>query len=387
MQPSSVTINTSTPNLTNIDFKDSTVSQTDLSLWMYSTLYVPGGPNASITLYSTNSSADTVNAIVSFVLNDSLMYNYANPTPTMITSTPNGDSLKWNMALSPSYALNNIQVFINTPSSYPMGLFIQSCGSVMPVSAVDSNLSNNSYCVNKYTATSYDPNDKTVNPQGIGPIGGITTNDSILDYVVRFQNTGTAEAMNIKILDTLSSKVNINTFEVLACSHSYMVEVLNGNILQFKFNDINLPDSNTNEPLSHGFIAYRIHQKAGNVPGDEIKNTASIYFDFNSPVVTNTTLNTIIIPTAVHELSNLTSFLVYPTPVNDELNIILKGTVGKKIQIDLINAIGRKVKSTHRSINMNETYTIDVSELPVGYYVLKVTNAHDVQTQKILIAR
>ncbi len=386
-QPSSVTINTSTPNLTNIDFKDSTISQTDLSLWMYSTLYVPGGPNASITLYPSNSSADTVNAIVSFVLNDSLMYNYANPAPTMITSTPNGDSLTWNMALSPSYALNNIQVFINTPSSYPMGLFIQSCGSVMPVSAIDSNLSNNSYCVNKFTASSYDPNDKTVSPQGIGPIGGITINDSVLDYVVRFQNTGTAEAMNIKILDTLSSKVNINTFEVLASSHNYMVDVLNGTILQFKFNHINLPDSNTNEPLSHGFIAYRIHQKTGNIPGDEIKNTASIYFDFNSPVVTNTTLNTIITPTAVHDLSNPTTILAYPSPVTDELNIILKGAIGKDIHIDLINAIGRKVKSIHRLRNMNETYAINVSELPVGHYVLKITNARDVHTQKILIAR
>ncbi len=315
------------------------------------------------------------------------MYNYANPAPTMITSTPNGDSLTWNMALSPSYALNNIQVFINTPSSYPMGLFIQSCGSVMPVSAVDSNLSNNSYCVNKFTASSYDPNDKTVSPQGIGPIGGITTNDSVLDYVVRFQNTGTAEAMNIKILDTLSSKVNINTFEVLASSHNYMVDVLNGTILQFKFNHINLPDSNTNEPLSHGFIAYRIHQKTGNIPGDEIKNTASIYFDFNSPVVTNTTLNTIITPTAVHDLSNPTTILAYPSPVTDELNIILKGAIGKDIHIDLINAIGRKVKSIHRLRNTNEAYVINVSELPVGYYVLKITNAHDVHTQKILIAR
>jgi uncharacterized repeat protein (TIGR01451 family) len=268
-----------------------------------------------------------------------------------------------------------------------MGLFIQSCGSVMPVSTVDSNLSNNSYCVNKYTATSYDPNDKTASPHGIGSIGGITTSDSILDYVVRFQNTGTAEAMNIKILDTLSSKVNINTFEVLASSHSYMVELLNGNTLQFKFNHINLPDSNSNEPLSHGFIAYRLHQQTGNVPGDEIKNTASIYFDYNSPVVTNTTLNTIITPTAVNDLSNPASFLVYPSPVTNELNIVMKGAVGKEIQMDLINAIGRKVKSMHTFRNMNETYTMQVSELPVGYYVLKVRSAQEVQTKKILIAR
>ena len=393
-QPTSVTLSPASANLTNIDFKDSTISQVDLDLWMYSTRYVPGGPDAWIKLFPSNYSANTVNAVISFVLNDSLIYNYANPTPTNITSTPNGDSLTWIMALPPGYispylSWNNppVKIFINTPSSYPMGLYIQSCGSVMPIGAVDSNLSNNSYCVNKFTSTAYDPNDKTVSPQGIGSIGGITSSDSVLDYVIRFQNTGSSEAMNIKILDTLSSKVNINTFEVLASSHNYMVEVFNGNILRFKFNNINLPDSNTNEPLSHGFIAYRVHQKTGNIPGDEIKNTASIYFDFNAPIVTNTTLNTIITPAAVPDLDRETSLITYPSPVADEVTILMKGSVGKEIQIDLINAIGQKMKSMHFIRASNESVSMKVSDLPEGYYMLKVSSDKIVRTKKILIAR
>ena len=391
-QPSLLNISSTIPNLSNIDFMDSVANSTDLGLWMYSTMYVPGGANAFIKIFPLNYSTDTVQAIVSFVLNDSLIYNYSNPVPDNVTSTPNGDSLTWIVAVPHTYFFPSwwsappIQVFVNTPTSYSAGLFIQSCGSILPSSGIDSNLSNNQYCVNGVTATSFDPNDKTVNPIGFGSNGGITLNDSVLEYMIRFQNTGTAEAMNIKILDTLSSKLDINTFEVLASSHNYMVEVLNGTSLQFKFNDIHLPDSNTNEPLSHGFIAYRIHQKTGNSIGDEIKNTAHIYFDFNSPVVTNTTLNTIISPNAISELNDPFSFSVYPSPARDELNIIMKETNQKELSARLLNALGQPVRSFILKKAMSGIYKIPVSEFENGHYILEIRGSKGVRRQKVLIA-
>ncbi len=140
---------------------------------------------------------------------------------------------------------------------------------------------------------SYDPNDKQVVPFGL-------TNQNLiektteLDYTIRFQNTGTIEAVNIVVLDTLSEFLDIETIRLGMVSHDYKL-LIDGDadtrILRFEFDNINLPDSNTNEPASHGFIKFKIKQKANNAIGTIIKNRAAIYFDFNSPIITNTISN------------------------------------------------------------------------------------------------
>jgi hypothetical protein len=61
------------------------------------------------------------------------------------------------------------------------------------------------------------------------------------------------------------------------------------------FDNIALPDSTTNEAGSHGFVQYSVRAKAGLPNGAQIPNTASIYFDFNLPVVTNATHSTLVI--------------------------------------------------------------------------------------------
>jgi hypothetical protein len=40
------------------------------------------------------------------------------------------------------------------------------------------------------------------------------------------------------------------------------------------------------------------------MPGNPILNTAAIYFDFNSPVITNTTSTEVMSPVATHRLCN-----------------------------------------------------------------------------------
>jgi len=262
-----------------------------------------------------------------------------------------------------------------------------SCGSVLPVAGTDMNLANNNSCVTAHTVASFDPNDKSVSPIGVGNNGGITLQDSVLDYVIRFQNTGTSEAMNIKILDTLSTKLNIHSFQVKASSHNYILEVLDSNILQFKFKDINLPDSNTNEPLSHGFIAYRIHQKAGNIMGDEIKNTASIYFDFNSPVVTNTTLNTIISPTSVTFYGDEISLHVYPVPATNELYIQLKGMTGKQVNIEIIDQLGKIATYKTFGRSHDDLYKLSVSDIASGLYELRISDDSRMKSRKIVVDR
>ncbi|MCC7246081.1 MAG: T9SS type A sorting domain-containing protein [Saprospiraceae bacterium] len=138
----------------------------------------------------------------------------------------------------------------------------------------------------------FDPNDKSAVPTGVGPLHLVKANTD-LEYLIRFQNTGTDTAFNIVVLDTLSQYLDATTARPGAASHEYGFQILEGNILRFAFDNIHLPDSNINEATSHGYVKFLIKQKPDLADGTKLLNSAAIYFDFNEPVITNTVLHTI----------------------------------------------------------------------------------------------
>ena len=143
--------------------------------------------------------------------------------------------------------------------------------------------------VNAYVASSFDPNDKTATPK-LSP--SQVAAGKYIDYVIRYQNTGNASADHVVITDTLSSQLQANTLEMVSTSHSTKTTII-GNAVSFEMHNIKLPASSANEPKSHGFIRFRIKPKATLVLGDSVKNKAAIYFDYNSPVITNTAVTKI----------------------------------------------------------------------------------------------
>ncbi len=140
--------------------------------------------------------------------------------------------------------------------------------------------------------SSYDPNDKTGYPLGVSEDHFIMPNGKI-DYVIRFQNTGTDTAFNIVVRDTLSQNLNIYSVQTGVSSHNYSFRMYDQNILEWTFSNIMLPDSNNNEVLSHGFLTFSVFQQPNLPDGTIINNSADIYFDFNDPVITNQTTHTI----------------------------------------------------------------------------------------------
>jgi hypothetical protein len=159
---------------------------------------------------------------------------------------------------------------------------------------------------------SYDPNDKAVTPEGVTD-GHYTPTRSWLDYVIRFQNTGTDVAYKVVVTDTLSEHLDLATLQVGAASHACKVAVSGKGrpVLTFTFNNIMLPDSNANEPKSHGYIQFSIKPKAGLPEKARIENYADIFFDYNEPVRTNTTLNTLYdVPPVVAEAVKLDAGVV-----------------------------------------------------------------------------
>jgi len=98
---------------------------------------------------------------------------------------------------------------------------------------------------------SWDPNDKQGFPLGYGPDRYIRPGTE-LEYLIRFQNTGTDTAFNVVIRDTLANWLDPLTVRIGASSHDYRFELAGEGVLIFDFQNILLPDSNVNEPLSHG---------------------------------------------------------------------------------------------------------------------------------------
>ncbi len=136
---------------------------------------------------------------------------------------------------------------------------------------------------------SFDPNDKEAT-QVLTPTQ-VTLGKEII-YTIRFQNTGNDTAFNVTISDSLSSDLQANTLELVESSHNCKTTV-NGNVVLFELFNIRLPDSNVNEIGSHGFVRFRVKPKATLINGDNVSNTAFIYFDYNVPVVTNTAITQI----------------------------------------------------------------------------------------------
>jgi uncharacterized repeat protein (TIGR01451 family) len=180
---------------------------------------------------------------------------------------------------------------------------------------------------------SFDPNDKTGYPLGVTDEKWIRKGQD-LEYVIRFQNTGNAAAIHVLVRDTLPAWLDPGTMVPGASSHPYQFSLLNGGIAEFSFPNIYLPDSNSNEPASHGFVKFRIQQRPNLANGTVIENRAAIFFDFNPPVITNYTRHVIgdyldLLPQKpippLPKPSKEPSLIVQPNPIQETAVLTWKG--------------------------------------------------------------
>ncbi len=140
----------------------------------------------------------------------------------------------------------------------------------------------------KQNVGAFDPNDKQGFPNGYGAEHYIRPGTE-LEYTIRFQNTGTDTAFTVRIADTLSSWLDAGTIRPGPGSHPYRFNLTGPGYAEFLFENIMLPDSNVNQEGSNGFVKFSIYPRADAPLETLIENNAAIYFDFNEPVITNTT--------------------------------------------------------------------------------------------------
>ena len=138
----------------------------------------------------------------------------------------------------------------------------------------------------------FDPNEKSAIPVGVGT-SHYVEQGTTLEYLVQFQNTGTDTAFTVVVKDTLSPHFNYSSLKMAATSHPASWELKPNGLLTVTFKNIQLVDSFTNERGSHGFFKYQIRLKDSIATGTRLDNKAAIYFDFNTPIITNLASHTI----------------------------------------------------------------------------------------------
>ncbi|MBO4777385.1 MAG: Ig-like domain-containing protein [Bacteroidales bacterium] len=203
---------------------------------------------------------------------------------------------------------------------------------------------------------SFDPNDKTVFPMGVTDENLVLMNEP-LSYTIRFQNTGNYYAKNVVVIDTLSSALDLETFEVVAASHNLKTNYTSDGVVEFRFDDIMLLDSTTNEPESHGFVKYRIKAKRDLPDNTVIENTAHIFFDYNPAVVTNTTMNTLTYTILKNEESTAieipydATVKLYPNPISDYAVLEFDNAGNDLFQLTISDVTGKVVNTMQTSGN------------------------------------
>ena len=223
----------------------------------------------------------------------------------------------------------------------------------------------------KESIGSYDPNDITGFPKGYGSNQYIEK-DIQLEYLIRFQNTGTDTAFTVVIKNYLPATLDITTIELGASSHPYTYDFNQDRELIVRFDNILLVDSTKNEPASHGFVKYKIHPSAELVDEDRILNDAKIYFDFNAPILTNEERHTIgrdFVLSSINWVGTPIDLEIYPNPTTDALLLDIRQTDLDNVSFRILHTDGQLVRNGLLNSGKN---MLGCSDLSRGTYILEV---------------
>ena len=369
------TINSDCIEISEMNLKvQNTCEDVSISLLSHLASPRPGFEYKNKLIIENNGPTTVSTGSVDFTMDSLLMYNSATGyiAGTSVTQSAGGLTINFS-SLAPGEKEEIILNFTVPADENLLGEQITSAVNYVS-SSNDVNSENNTATLSEIIIGSYDPNDIT---ESHGPeiLHTTFTNDDYLYYTVRFQNVGTASAINVTIDNALDVRLDKTTFEMLHSSHTNTVVRVFDN-LTWQFDNINLADSTNDEPNSHGYVHYKIKPLAGYSIGDIVPNTASIVFDFNSPIVTNT-FNSTFIENALSTQDNvLQNVAVYPNPTSDFVMVTSQSSIA---QIEVYSYVGHLVKK-----NKNQD-RIDISSLKTGLYFIKIKDINgNFATEKVL---
>lgn len=356
------------------NFALSVIPYNDLAVYLYANVPPRPGFTYQNYIYYVNNGNQTIpSGTVTFTNNN--LVTITGVAPIGSTPTANGFTYNFTNLLPGQSGYIDVTMEVALIPTVNLGDLLTNTVSIT-VPAGDINPLNNNASLTQTVVGSWDPNDKA---ESHGPQiqhSTFSAND-YLTYTIRFENTGTAEAINIQVTDELHADLDETTVRMVAASHPYVLDRVGSN-LTWRFDGVNLETSIPNNPVvGHGYIVFQVKPEAGYVIGDIIPNTANIYFDFNPAIVTNTWTTEFVLALGTPNFA-FDHFVYYPNPVKNSLTVSNNTTIDK---IEITSVLGQKVKTI--SVN-NLQAEIDLSELNRGLYFVKVTSLGQEKTVKII---
>ena len=297
-----------------------------------------------------------------------LNFTYDETLLDYISATQTADQvadgiIKWNFSNLLPFEKREITVTlkVNRPTDTPA----VNAGDKLYMTA---SILDNIFTLENTVVGSYDPNDKTclqgdrVHPDMIG---------KYVDYLIRFENTGTYAAENVVVKDIIDTKrYDVSTLQITDASHEVYTRI-EGNKVEFIFENIQLPFDDAN---NDGYIAFKIKTLSTLQLGDSLKNLADIYFDYNFPIRTNEAQTTVALPSFTQDW--VSDVNVYPNPVSDIIHLQTEETWTKA---EIFDVSGRIMRAESLS-----SQSIDVSTLESGTYFVRLRNGDRVGRVKFV---
>ena len=235
----------------------------------------------------------------------------------------------------------------------------------------DFDLTNNEFMLEQTVVNSYDPNDKTclegerLHPDLIG---------DYVHYMIRFENTGTASAIDVRVVDTIDvEKFDITSIQVVDASHEMQTSI-EGSRVEFWFKYIHLPFE---DDENDGYVVFKIKTLDHLELEDTFSNQAAIYFDYNPPIITNnfeTTIGFDLTNVSEHETKD-SAVSIYPELADKELFISAVSAIVKSEVLDL---------SGRHLIEKGNDKSINITSLLPGEYFIRITTKEGITIRRFI---
>ena len=151
-----------------------------------------------------------------------------------------------------------------------------------------------------------------------------------------------------------------------------------GNVIGFR----RLNASGSFDFGSMGYGTYFLKPELANCPSDQVK----VVISAANPVATVTMTYNGSSILGVSEASAVESFVAYPIPAKDALNLDIKLLSSANVTAELYSFAGQKVQSRSLSLNRGtNVVTLDLSLLNSGLYTLRITSPDGIKIlQKVV---
>ncbi|HYV90962.1 MAG TPA: T9SS type A sorting domain-containing protein [Chitinophagales bacterium] len=355
----------------------------DFGISLTAGIAVPSSPTV-YTLTYKNNSAFLIDATIQLVFDPNLSFVSADVAPT----TQIGSTLGWDISLLPPFASKSINVVFNVSGNETPGDILTSSVSSTLIGHTDLVPSNNSQTVTNEVRSSIVTNYLTVSEDTISMYD--VTVGKYLEYILYFRNTGSAVVNKLEVIDTLSSFLDADFFELLGMSHHGSLEITNADfnldhpvVLHWTFNNIHLPPMNSDSVNSCGSIDFLVKVGSNVYQNALISNKAYILFDYTSIPFTTSTSTLVLYPIGIANVLNDETIHVTPNPFSDLIDITGDKFSSAPTVITVYDLAGKKIRQQSVNTVASQKFNIDFSDLSSGAYLMTLETGEGISSFKI----